>query len=134
MRMKIKLIAVFVFVAGIAGLWFTEVTSFCGGVSQEATAHLISGGPMRTYLYRFRADVGRFPTTQEGLTALICAPKGTESLWRGPYIEGKNVPRDPWNNEYQYRFPAAMSKDAYDVWSLGRDGIVSADDIGNWEK
>jgi general secretion pathway protein G len=43
------------------------------------------------------------------------------------------VPKDAWNREYQYQYPAKRSKDDYDVYSLGRDGVESADDIGNWK-
>ena len=85
-------------------------------------------------LNAFRSSVGRFPTTEEGLAALIRAPKGTEALWHGPYVTSDRIPPDPWNRAYQYSSPGTRSAAAYDVWSLGPDGVPSADDVGNWSK
>ena len=75
--------------------------------------------------------MGRYPTTEEGLNALLKAPEGTEDRWAGPYV--RDIPKDPWGNEYQYAFPATRSRDAYDIWSMGPDGKNNTDDdIGNW--
>lgn len=68
---------------------------------------------------QFRLDVGRYPTTQEGLTALDVQPPG-ELRWRGPYLK-KDVPVDPWGTAYQYRFPASQPKTDFDLFSLGKD-------------
>jgi len=51
---------------------------------------------------------------------------------KAPYMEGGRLPLDPWGRTYQYRCPGWMNPKGYDVWSLGPDGVVSADDIGNW--
>ena len=45
----------------------------------------------------------------------------------------EEIPKDPWNRDLQYAYPAKRSKSEYDVFSLGKDGIESADDIGNWK-
>ncbi|MBL9200095.1 MAG: type II secretion system protein GspG [Opitutaceae bacterium] len=89
---------------------------------------------MPNQLALFFKDVGRYPTTEEGLSALLRAPQGAVQLWKGPYISSDRLPLDPWGREYQYRSPALKSKSGYDVWSLGPDGVLSADDIGNWTK
>ena len=72
----------------------------------------------------------RPPTTQEGLAALISKP-ADESLqrWRQLLLA---MPMDPWARPYQYRCPAVMSKAPYEIYSLGRDGVISRDDIGTW--
>jgi len=80
----------------------------------------------------FRHDVGRFPTQQEGLTALVADP-GVEK-WGGPYLK-KAVPNDPWGNPYQYRNPGEHGE--VDIYSYGQDnrpgGKKENADIGSWE-
>ena len=67
----------------------------------------------------FRLDVGRYPTTEEGLNALMTAPPTAAAKWNGPYLK-KGVPADPWGHGYQYRAPG--TKGEYEVISLGKDG------------
>ena len=67
----------------------------------------------------YRLDVGRYPTTEEGMAALMTAPPAAGIKWNGPYLK-KGVPQDPWGQAYQYRSPG--SKGDYEIVSLGRDG------------
>lgn len=67
----------------------------------------------------YRLDVGRYPTTEEGLAALIAAPASAAGKWNGPYLK-KGIPLDPWGHPYQYRAPG--SKGEYDIISTGKDG------------
>jgi general secretion pathway protein G len=67
----------------------------------------------------YRLDVGRYPTSEEGLAALLVAPASAGAKWNGPYLK-KGVPPDPWGHPYQYRSPG--SKGEYDILSLGKDG------------
>ena len=67
----------------------------------------------------FRLDVGRYPSTEEGMAALMAAPPTAGAKWNGPYLK-KGVPQDPWGQPYQYRSPG--SKGEYEIVSLGRDG------------
>jgi len=67
----------------------------------------------------YRLDVGSFPSTEEGLAALVAKP-GSASKWNGPYLE-KAVPADPWGRPYQYRAPGANGGD-FDIVSHGKDG------------
>ncbi|MFW6388967.1 MAG: type II secretion system major pseudopilin GspG [Desulfohalobiaceae bacterium] len=71
-----------------------------------------------TALDSFRLDVGRYPTTEEGLQALRKEPSDV-SNWNGPYLS-KEIPEDPWGNEYQYKSPGEHGD--YDLWSYGADG------------
>jgi len=67
----------------------------------------------------FYLDAGRFPTTSEGLAALVKPVSGIAS-WSGPYLKGGTVPNDPWNNPYVYRSPGQHAP--YDIISYGADG------------
>jgi general secretion pathway protein G len=69
-------------------------------------------------LSSFRLDVGRFPSTEEGLSALTARPVNAVK-WNGPYL-GKSVPVDPWGQAYVYRAPGG--KGDYDLLSYGKDG------------
>lgn len=86
-----------------------------------------------TALDTFRLDVGRYPTTQEGLEALRQRPAGLER-WDGPYLK-KEVPRDPWGNPYVYRSPG--EQEPYELFSYGADGVAGGNednaDIKSWE-
>ena len=85
-------------------------------------------------LAAFRLDTGHFPSTDQGLRALVNRPEG-EVKWSGPYLE-KNLPPDPWGRPYAYKSPGAEGRD-YDVVSLGKDGRPAGDaentDIKSWE-
>jgi general secretion pathway protein G len=67
----------------------------------------------------YRLDVGRYPTTEEGLGALLAAPATAGARWNGPYLK-KALPPDPWGHPFQYRAPG--SKSEFEILSLGRDG------------
>jgi len=69
-------------------------------------------------LDQYRLDMGFYPTTEQGLSALNEAPAG-ENRWQGPYLR-KAVPNDPWGRAYQYESPGQHGE--YDIWSYGRDG------------
>ncbi len=70
-------------------------------------------------LDNYRLDIGRYPTTEEGLAALMVAPPSAGAKWNGPYLK-KGVPPDPWGNPYQYRAPGAKAE--YEIMSTGKDG------------
>ena len=87
-----------------------------------------------TALDTFRLDVGRYPTSQEGLAALRQRPFGIDR-WDGPYLK-KDVPRDPWDHLYYYRAPGEGGR-PYELLSYGADGAPGGDgdnrDITSWE-
>jgi general secretion pathway protein G len=72
------------------------------------------------------------PSKEQGLAALVAKPTVEPIPERWTQLLDE-VPKDAWNREYQYQYPAKRSKADYDVFSLGRDGVESADDIGNWK-
>lgn len=80
----------------------------------------------------FEQDTGRYPTTEEGLAALIENPQVTN--WRGPYLKSVVVPPDPWGNPYRYSYPSVLtaSETLYDIVSAGPDGTPgNTDDVTN---
>ena len=68
----------------------------------------------------FYLDAGRYPTSSEGLTALVKSTGGL-SAWNGPYLKGGQVPNDPWGKPYVYRSPGERSP--YEIISYGADGV-----------
>ena len=89
------------------------------GEKAKADAAKIEIGQISQTLDLYKLEVGRYPTTQEGLQALITAPSGV-SNWNGPYWKKQSVPKDPWGNEYKYTSPGASAP--YDILSYGADG------------
>jgi general secretion pathway protein G len=89
---------------------------------------------LSTALDTFRLDVGRYPTSQEGLEALRTQPGGIER-WDGPYLK-KDVPLDPWGKAYVYKSPGEHGP--FDILSYGADGVPGGDgdnhDLASWEK
>jgi len=80
----------------------------------------------------YRIDTGHYPTTEQGLAALITQPSN-EAQWAGPYLQ-KNIPPDPWGHQYVYKQPGDHAE--YDLYSYGSDGqpggTGEAADIVNW--
>jgi general secretion pathway protein G len=89
------------------------------GEKAKADAAKIEIGQISQTLDLYKLEVGRYPSSQEGLQALISAPAGVAN-WNGPYWKKSTVPKDPWGNEYRYASPG--SKGAYEIVSLGADG------------
>lgn len=88
-----------------------------------------------TALDLYALDVGRYPSTSEGLSALIGPPGGSNG-WNGPYLKGNVVPSDPWGKPYVYRSPGQHGP--YDVMSYGADGQEggsgAATDVTSWTR
>ncbi|HNQ34835.1 MAG TPA: type II secretion system major pseudopilin GspG [bacterium] len=81
----------------------------------------------------FEVDAGRYPSTEEGLEALVEVPAQLEN-WKGPYIK-RGVPKDPWGNPYVYTSPGDNNSNSYDLYSYGPDGKDGGDDdIDNWSE
>ncbi len=127
----IELLLVLVILATLAAL---VVTKFAGRSKQaKVTAAETEVSRLETALDAFEIDVGRYPTSQEGLRSLYEQPSNAES-WKGPYLK-RGVPQDPWRNEYIYEYPGRYNQDGFDLHSLGpdcQDGTT--DDIKNWSE
>ncbi len=87
-------------------------------------------GALRAALESYAADVKSFPTTEQGLAALVEKPADSDDTktWEGPYLSGE-LPKDPWGHEFQYQYPPTRSQsDKPDIWSMGPDGEDNTDD------
>lgn len=103
--------------------------------NEEKVAKIFVKESLEVPLTRFKIDMGGYPTTEEGLQALVSAPGTNGTRWRGPYMkaDGGKLPADPWGTTYFYQYPGAHNTGSYDVWSAGPDRQNgTADDIGNW--
>lgn len=80
-------------------------------------------GALQTY----RLDIGRYPTTSQGLAALIEAPVEVADYWHGPYLDADAVPLDPWKAPYRYEQPAD-TRHGFALYSLGADSATGGED------
>ncbi len=87
----------------------------------------------------YRLDNARYPTSEQGLRALVQKPSGEpqpKNYRPEGYLQGGAVPKDPWGEDYQYRSPGEHNVYSFDLWSLGADGAPGGDDtnadLGNW--
>lgn len=83
---------------------------------------------LTTVLDLYSLDMGSYPTTEQGLAALVKKPAGT-TRWNGPYLKGDDVPLDPWNNPYVYRRPAERQGKDYDLCSTGPSGTATGTEM-----
>lgn len=94
-------------------------------------------GNIEAALEQYYLDCGSFPTTEQGLAALCVKPNISPipKGWDGAYLK-KEVPKDPWGNEFIYNYPGEKNANGYDLYSLGRDGQEGGSgedsDITNW--
>jgi general secretion pathway protein G len=126
----IELLIVIIILGVLAGLVGPRLFGRVGQSRQKAAQVQIE--LLGAALDQFKLDVGRYPSSQEGLTALQQSP-GNAPGWEGPYLK-KDVPLDPWGNPYQYRSPGEHGE--YDIVSLGSDrapgGDGEATDVTSW--
>ena len=128
----LELIVVLVILGLLAGVVGSKVIGWLDRGTHETAR--IQLEQLRQALSMFRLECGRYPTTGEGLQALVENP-GSMRGWDGPYLEDSYVPKDPWDNEYQYRCPGENGD--YDLWTYGADGASGGDgvnaDITSWK-
>jgi general secretion pathway protein G len=128
----LEILVVLAIIGLLAGLAITNIDKIFGG-AQVTTAELFVKETMKTALTTYRISMGDFPSTADGLQALITPPSSKADRWRGPYITDAKIPLDPWGEPYQYAYPGKRNKGTYDVWSKGPDKQDGTeDDIGNW--
>jgi general secretion pathway protein G len=128
----IELLVVLAIIGLLAGLVGPQVMKHLGE-SKSKTAKL-QIEELASALDMYRLDVGRYPSTDEGLSALIEAP-GSAKIWNGPYLRKKKLPADPWNNPYHYAAPGQHGK--FDIFSLGSDNSDGGEgedaDVVSWD-
>lgn len=94
------------------------------GSAKEKVAHL-EIQRLATSLDMYKLDVGTYPSTEQGLGALVSRPSGV-THWNGPYVKQDKVPEDPWGRQYVYRNPSQRPGHEYDLLSLGPNGQTGA--------
>jgi len=126
----IELLLVLVILAVLAAVVVPKFTNRSEQARQTAAKTDIK--TIESAIETFEVENGRYPSSEEGLGALMTAPAGLQN-WHGPYIKGNGgLPKDPWGNSYIYRFPGTMNTSGFDLLSYGPDGREGGDDIGNW--
>lgn len=126
----IEILIVIALIAMLAGLVVTNLDTIMGS-NQEKIAETFVNTTLKVPLTQYRFHMGSYPSTEEGLKALVSAPSGKEAKWQGPYVD--SLPQDPWGNDYRYQFPGTHNKKGYDLWSTGPNPDNPSDDIGNWQ-
>lgn len=126
----IELLLVLVILAVLASV---IVPKFAGrGEEAKVTKVGVDISAIGAALDMFEIDNDRYPTTTEGLKALIDKPANADG-WEKPYLSKMEVPKDPWGNEYSYRYPGQHNEYSFDLYSAGPDGRTGTDDdITNW--
>ena len=128
-------IVLFAFAILLVSFLFTRVTIHPKIMpSKEAMVTQIH--QYESALRQYFLDSGVYPTTEQGLEALIVRPTKppASELWRGPYLSPAVVKKDPWYHDLIYTNPGTHNTNSYDLFSAGPDGIPGTkDDVGNWQ-
>jgi general secretion pathway protein G len=126
----LELLVVMVIIGLLAGYVGPKYFSQIGKSEVKAARAQIDA--LGKALDQFRLDVGRYPSTEEGLAGLVTRPANLEK-WDGSYLT-KNVPLDPWGNAYIYKYPGDHGE--YDLSSTGKDGQPGGEeesaDLTSW--
>lgn len=128
----IELMVVMIILGLLAALVVPRMFGRIGQAKTNATRAQIE--LLGTALDAFRLDTGRYPSTAEGLQALVTQVSGIDN-WNGPYLKKIEVPLDPWNNPYVYESPGKNGD--YDIYSLGADKAEGGEgenaDVVSWK-
>lgn len=126
----LELLVVMVIIGLLAGYVAPRYFSQLGESEVKAARAQIDA--LEKALDQYRLDVGRYPSTEQGLASLMTRPQN-EARWSGPYLR-KALPPDPWGKPYQYRSPGEHGE--FDLYSYGRDGQPGGSgdgtDVVNW--
>jgi general secretion pathway protein G len=115
----LELLVVLAILGLLIGLVAPAVLHQLGHAKEEIAHQSIErlGGVLDIY----KLDVGSYPTTEQGLQALLTRPEGVRH-WNGPYLKGTKLPEDPWGHPFVYRSPSERQGHEYDLYSLGPSG------------
>jgi general secretion pathway protein G len=119
----IELLLVIVIIGILAAIVVPKLT----GRSEDARIGAARGQitHFSSALATYEVDSGRYPSTDQGLEALLVKPAGAPEPrnWKGPYLESKLLPLDPWDHPYLYVCPGVRNPAGYDLWSAGPNGV-----------
>jgi general secretion pathway protein G len=128
----IELLVVLVILGLLASVVAPQVMKHVGKAKSDSARLQIED--LGSALDLYYLEVGDYPTTEQGLLALIQSPENVDN-WNGPYLKKKKLPLDPWKQDYQYKSPGENG--AYDLFTLGKDnqpgGEKESKDVLSWE-
>jgi len=128
----IELLVVLAIIGLLAGLVGPQVMKHLGGAKTKAAKVQIED--LAGALDMYRMDTGRYPTTSEGLKALVEKPSDARA-WNGPYLRKNKIPLDPWMYDYRYTSPGEHGR--FDLYSYGADNASGGEgedqDVNSWE-
>ena len=125
----VEMLVVLAIIGLIVGLVGPRVLNYLSDSKVRAARIQIDSFSSALDLYFL--DNGRYPSTAEGMGALVQRP-ASASAWNGPYLKGGLMPKDPWGNAYLYRSPGQHGQ--YDLYSLGPDGREGTNNIVSWSR
>ncbi|MEM7400719.1 MAG: type II secretion system major pseudopilin GspG [Pseudomonadota bacterium] len=127
----IELLVVFAMLALLAAIVGPQVVNQLG--KSQTKAAKIQIEELSAALEMYKIDTNRYPTTEQTLQALVQEPAGVNG-WNGPYLRKNLVPKDPWDQNYNYRYPGRNAE--YEIYSLGADGAEGGEkenqDVVSW--
>ncbi|MFK7831526.1 MAG: type II secretion system major pseudopilin GspG [Congregibacter sp.] len=127
-----ELLVVLAILGLLMGLVGPSVLNSLGGAKSKTA--LIQIKDLEQALEMYKLDVGRYPNGAQGLSALVNKPSGSAG-WNGPYLKKGALPQDPWQRDFQYKYPGERGE--VDIFTLGANGTPGGDgedsDIGNWQ-
>jgi len=115
----LELLVVLAILALLIGMVAPAVLRQLGGAKEKIAQQSIER--LSGILDLYKLDVGSYPTTDQGLQALITKPDDVDG-WNGPYLKDSNIPTDPWNRPFLYRSPSTRPGHDYDLYTLGPTG------------
>lgn len=128
----LEILVVLVILGLMASLVGPQVFKQLSGSKTKAAALQIQ--ELSSALDLYRLELGRYPSSDQGLDALITKPRNVDG-WNGPYLKKNVIRKDPWGNDFQYRAPGQYGD--FDLWSLGADNREGGDgedrDVRSWE-
>ena len=128
----LELLVVLGIIALLAGIVGPQVMKHMGAAKTKAARVQIED--LSAALDMYKLDVGKYPTTEQGLVALVESPSDSKR-WNGPYLRKTKVPQDPWVQDYHFASPGQHGK--FDLYSYGADekegGEGEDQDINSWE-
>jgi general secretion pathway protein G len=128
----LELLVVLGIIAMLAGIVGPQVMKHMGASKTKAAKVQVED--LAAALDMYKLDVGKYPTSEQGLLALVEKPAGS-SRWNGPYLRKEKVPQDPWIQPFHYASPGQHGK--FDLYSFGADGKEGGEgedqDLNSWE-
>jgi len=115
----LELLVVLAILGLLIGLVAPAVMRQFGAAKEKIAAQSVER--LATVLDMYKLDIGTYPTTDQGLQALITQPQGV-ARWNGPYLKGDKLPEDPWGRPFVYRSPSGRAGHEFDLYSLGPSG------------